>query len=464
MPSTLVFLAMNRLGFTLLPVAFALGTTCGPAARAAAGQIVVPAPAHDRIATTQLRVAPDRAGWTYQPGEPVTFRVSAWWDQQPLDGVPITYRVGPEMMEGPEKKTIVPAEGLRISGGTLTTPGFLRCIVTAEIAGKTYRAVATAGFAPEAIEPTQKEPGDFDAFWNEQKAALAKLPIDARLTLQPDLCTANVEVFHVSLQNAAAGPSTNPTRFYGILCVPRGAGPYPALLNVPGAGVRPYKGQIELAEKGLITLQVGIHGIPVNLPQELYDSLGTGALAGYNTFNLELKDRYYYRRVYLGCLRGNDFLTSLPKWDQKNLVVMGGSQGGQLSIVTAALDPRVTALAANYPAYSDVTGYLNGRAGGWPHMMRPDASGQASPHATEAKIATTAYYDVVNFARRLKVPGFYSWGYNDEICPVTSLYSAYNVIKAPKKLLLALELGHQTGPEQYERIVSWVLDQVKEKK
>ena len=48
--------------------------------------------------------------------------------------------------------------------------------------------------------------------------------------------------------------------------------------------------------------------------------------------------------VYDG-LRANDFLVSLSKWDGRNLVVTGGSQGGALTITTAGLDPRVTALA-----------------------------------------------------------------------------------------------------------------------
>ena len=85
-----------------------------------------------------------------------------------------------------------------------------------------------------------------------------------------------------------------------------------------------------MAGRGIITLQVGIHGIPVTMEQSVYDSLGAGALANYNTFGLDNRDRYYYRRVYLGCVRANDFLTSHPKWDGATLVVTGGSQGGAL--------------------------------------------------------------------------------------------------------------------------------------
>jgi len=101
---------------------------------------------------------------------------------------------------------------------------------------------------------------------------------------------------------------------------------------------------------------------------------------------------------------------------------------------------------------------LHGRAGGWPHPFQPDpASGKPSAQTTPAKITTSAYYDTVNFARRLKVPGFYTWGYNDDVCPPTSTYAAFNVITAPKELGLTLELAHSYTPEQYEAINAWVM-------
>lgn len=417
----------------------------------------VPAHAQARVATVKVMVTPDRAGWTYAPGEPVRFKIAVTADGQPLTGVPVSYKVGPEMLPVEEKTVEHPAGGLVIEGGTLDVPGFIRCVATVQVGGRSYRGVGTAGFAPEKIQPTQHEPEDFDAFWAAAKSDLANAPLEATRTLIPEACTDRIDVYHVSIRTV--GPIDwrgVGARVYGILCVPKAPGKYPAILNVPGAGVRPYTGLKELAARGAITLQIGIHGIPVNLPQEVYDQLGRGALSGYPLFNLDNPATYYYRRVYLSCLRANDYLVSLPEFDGENLLVTGGSQGGQLSIVTAALDPRVKALAAFYPAYSDVTGYLHGRAGGWPHMMNRTPDGRPTTHATEEKIATTGYYDVVNFARRLKVPGFYTWGYNDETCPPTSMYAAYNLITAPKELLLALETGHGTIPEQTVIMHDWI--------
>lgn len=408
--------------------------------------------AQDRAGAIQVRVTTDRADWTYKPGQPVKFHIAAMQDGHPVANAKVTYRIGPEMMPPRIEQTVaLDSGGVTVDGGTMNEPGFLRCIAMIERNDRTYRGLATAGFAMEAIQPTVEDPPDFDGFWEAGKRSLAKIPIDARLTLLPDYSSANVNCYHVNLQNIGMG--NEPSRLYGILCEPKAEGKYPALLHVPGAGVRPYRGAVELAEKGIITFQIGIHGVPVTMEPGVYDNLRLGALAGYQLFGMESRDRYYYKRVYLGCVRANDFLVGLPKWDGKNLAVTGGSQGGALSIVTAALDPRVKGLAALYPALSDTTGYLKNRAGGWPHMFRAEGAGS---HRTADKIETLKYYDVVNFARRVRAPGFYTWGFNDETCPPTSMYSAYNVIPGGKRLLLALETGHFTVPEQTERVNRWL--------
>lgn len=413
----------------------------------------VPPQATFRVAAVQLRVSPDHRDWTYKLGEPARFRIVLWADNEPLADVPITYSVGPENMPAETKTATVPLDGLVIDGGTMQTGGFLRLQASAEVAGHTYKGAATAAFAPETIRPTQTEPADFDAFWNAGKAELAKVPMEPRVTLIPDACTGSVNVYHVSLRTIGQAWQ-GPAHVYGILCVPKAPGKYPAILRVPGAGVRPYFGDIPMAERGAITFEIGVHGIPVNMAKQVYDDLLAGALNEYWMFNMDDREKFYYHRVYLSCLRANDFLTSLPEWDGKNLVVAGASQGGQLSIVTAALDPRVTGLAVTHPAFCDVSGPLHGRAGGWPHPFRKDWFGEKN--ATPAKIATVTYYDTVNFAKRLKVPGYYNWGYNDDTCPPTSTYSAYNVITAPKELGVTLELAHSYTTEQYDAISAWI--------
>lgn len=416
---------------------------------------IFPLKAQENLGTFQIRVSPDRDNWTYEINEKAKFFVSVTLNNRQVSGLPVKYSCGMEQMPPEFERTFTTtSDSFTIDAGTLKEPGFLRCVVTMEKDGKTYRGLATAGFAPNSIKPTTTDPNDFDEFWNKNKKEVEKIPLEPKMELLPAYGTSKVDVYHVSFQNVGTGYSKI-SRIYGILAIPKTVDPkqkFPAILRVPGAGVRPYKGQISLAEKGFITLEIGIHGIPVILDQQVYDDLRAGSLNRYMLYNLDNRDTYYYKRVFLGCLRANDFLTQLPQYDGKNLAVIGGSQGGALSIMTAALDSRVKVLAASYPALADMTGYLHNRAGGWFHAFKD------SEFQIKEKIETSKYYDTVNFARRLKVPGIYSFGYNDEVCPPTSMFAAYNTISAPKNLLLGLEMGHGNSPEQTERLDGFITD------
>lgn len=410
-------------------------------------------PAQSRV---EVIVTPEETNWTYDTGERADFEVKVLRDGQLVPDVEIRYKIGPEQMPPEKEGAMRLAKGAdELKGIRLRQSGFVRCEVSVDVDGKTYRGWGTAGYKPETIQPVVQMPADFDDFWAQAKAELAEVPMDAQLTLLPDQCTPKINVYHLRLSSWTQPNWRNqPSHFYGILSVPKAPGKYPALLNVPGAGVRPYYAD-KRAEEGFITLSVGIHGIPVNLDPILYNDLANGALNGYPTAGLDDRDRYYYKRVYLGCVRAIDFLFSLPEFDGENLAVNGGSQGGALSIITTGLDPRVKYLAAFYPALCDLTGYLEGRAGGWPHMFK-NYDAETHPKWTEV----APYYDVVNFARRVRVPGWYSWGYNDNVCPPTSMYAAYNVIEAPKELHLFLETGHWTFPEQREQATQWLFDQL----
>lgn len=400
----------------------------------------------------QVIVTPDKADWTYERGEQAQFRIMVLKNNVPLDGIDVKYRINPEKMEAWEEETVTLKKGAAtIKAKRFNEPGFLRCHASVEVDGKTYSSYATAGFSPEQIEPTTTLPSDFEQFWEEAKSELDKVPVKPVLTRMPERCTDKVDVYHVSIDNIKG-------KIYGILCKPKAEGKYPAILHVPGAGIRPYYGDPWSAEKGIITFQIGIHGIPVNLDPSVYDNLRAGALNGYQTANLDDKDNYYYKRVYLGCVRAVDFIESLDYFNGRDIAVTGGSQGGALSIITAALDSRIDYLAAFYPALSDLTGYLHGRAGGWPHMFRDSFTNKPE------KVETSKYYDVANFARFVKVPGWYSWGYNDNVCPPTSMHAAYNVIPGPKELHLFPETQHWTFPEQQEQRNNWLFKNLLEQK
>ena len=400
----------------------------------------------------KLIVSPDHASWEYKAGEPVVFTITAMLFNVPIKNARLSWQVGPERMNPMQAATDVAADGkLTLKGFTLKNPGFLRCVVTTEVEGITYRGLATAGFDAGQLQPTVQKPDDFNAFWDSGKAALARVPLDTKMTLLPDRSSSLTDVYQVNVQGYER------SRIYGILCIPKKPGKYPALLEVPGAGIRPYSPDLEMADRGIIVLTIGIHGIPVIMDPSVYTNLSEGALKNYPFFNSNNRDRFYYRRVYLNCIRANDLLTSLPQYDGSRLAVTGSSQGGALSIVTASMDKRVKWLAAVHPALSDLTGYLNGRAGGWPHFY---AGSNLSLFNTPDVQKTLPYYDVVNFARTLQTEGLYSWGFNDETCPPTSMYAAYNVIQGSKSLMKFTDTGHWLYAAQRQKLNQWLADKL----
>ena len=149
----------------------------------------------------------------------------------------------------------------------------------------------------------------------------------------------------------------------------------------------------------------------------------------------------------------------MEEYDGKNFISFGGSQGGFLAIATAALDNRVSKVVAFHPAISDLTGYFHNRVGGWPHYFAPKFNGV---YNTKVAKETVAYFDTVNFAKRVSVAGFYSFGYNDVTCPPTTCFAVINSINAPKTLFLTPITGHWRIPEMMTNSSNWVIEQIEQ--
>ena len=387
-----------------------------------------------------VSVTPDHQDWNYKVGEKASFVVNVRKSGTLLNQVKVDYEAGSVMYPN-TKKTLVLKDGTMKWSGEMKTPGFYRLKVVAHVDGKDYEGLCTAAFSPEKIEPYAQEPKDFDDFWKKALDEARQIDLNPTKVLLPERCTKDVNVYEVSYHNNRWG-----SKMYGILSIPVKPGKYPALLRVPGAGVRPYSGDTYTAPGKCIVLEIGIHGVPVTMEQKVYDDLANAALNGYWDTNLENPDRNAYKRVVTGAVKGVDMIASLDEWDGKTVGVTGSSQGGFLSLAVAALDKRVTFLAAVHDAMCDYEAELHGVAGGWPHYFY-----HAKMNAiTKARLEGARYYDGVNFARRITVPGWYSFGYNDEVVPPTSAYGLYNTIKAPKILSLYQMTGHFWYQEQWD--------------
>jgi cephalosporin-C deacetylase len=400
------------------------------------------------IGVIKVIVSPDHKDWVYKLNEKAKFSVQVLRYGNPVDNVSVDYAAGPESIPDVIKKGVVLKNGKTELTGSMKIPGFYRVTVWADVEGKRYEGMGTAAFEPEEIQPVVKEPADFDSFWQNAIAQARKIDLQPMMTLVPERCTSDANVYHINFQNEKPG-----SRIYGMLAIPKKPGKYPALLKVPGGGVYKYGGDPRMAANGVVTLEIGIHGIPVNLDPQVYVDLSNAALSNYYSIRMDDRDGSYFMRVSLGCVKAVDFIFTLPEFNGTDLAVTGQSQGGMLSIVTAALDRRIKYLAPIYPGGCDNLRFL-------PVSVTGNSSDKTRGPSAEISKAVS-YYDVVNFARRLTIPGYYSWGYNDVVCHPTSMYAAYNIITAPKELHIFQETGHWTFPEEIENVNKWLIRQIK---
>ena len=407
-----------------------------------------------RKAYVETIAIPNHADSYYLPGENATLEIIVREGGNPLNGTKVYYKTGKEMLLPAAMDSTVFTNGKAvISMGTMQEPGFLACQYEFSVAGKKYGDLVKLAFAPERIKAYTEMPKDFEKFWQKALKEVRKVPFEVEYTDIPDASDKQLETKLIRLHVG------KDKWIQGYLTRPLDGKKHPVVLVPPGAGSTKIGPSDYFPKHGCIYLKIEIHDNNQLLPDDEYNE-ARKRVDGYMRLGMESKDTYYYKDVYAGCARAVDFLCSLPDWDGKNVIVTGGSQGGALTIVTSALNEKVTLCAPFYPALCDLTGFLHQRAGGWPKFFSGYyADGQINIPQDQA-VKTLQYFDVVNFARILNVPTFVSWGYNDDTCSPTSVWAAYNEITAPKQCDITPTSGHWRFPSSQEKCLKWMMEHI----
>ena len=401
---------------------------------------------------------PSSTNWLYKLNEEAKITVSLYEYGILQDNAKISYSIGPELMPSDKTGTATLKNGKAvISLGTMSKPGFKDCQLKVELNGEEYQHHIKVGFEPEKLTPYTQFPEDFVSFWQKAKEEASECPMQVSRVFVPEYSNDKVDCYLVKLQAYQKGSFV-----YGYLTIPKKQGKYPVVFSPPGAGIKPMNPlkDIFYAENGVIRFDMEIHGIRPNLDAETYQEISQAFGSGNNSYlvnGLDNRDSYYMKKVYLSCVRALDYLTTLPEWDGVNLIAQGGSQGGALALVTTALDARVTACAASHPALSDMAGYKANRAGGYPDLFTK-FEGMDTPE----KLKTLQYYDVVNFARLIKVPVFMTWGFNDDVCPPTTSYIVYNTLKSEKEALITPVNEHWISLTTRHQILDWIKENLRQ--
>lgn len=277
-----------------------------------------------------------------------------------------------------------------------------------------------AAVAPTKIPLSTPRPADFDAFWDGKLAAQAKVPINAVLApVDTDVPGVTMSVFTLDALGSHA---------HGYVAKPAREGKFPAIIQLQYAGVYALNAHAdaERAAGGWLVLNVDSHD---KQPSDPSGSIPQGYQAVGNTD----RERSYFLNMYLRDSRALDYLLTRPDWDGKTVVLMGGSMGGQQSIVLAGLRPdKITAALVCVPAGADSNGNLHGRKAGYPFWPSED------PEAMQ----TGLYFDTVNFASRIQAPVMAGMGFIDTVSPPAGVWTMLNQIPVPKEPLPLIDSEH----------------------
>ncbi len=382
------------------------------------------------FAADPVRVRATRESAVYQIGETVEFKVTG-------AGENMTYSVA----DGNEKSQFIPLTGDTVTVKT-KKPGFIRVTVDTGVKdskGKKVFSVGAAAVEPENIRAVPKRPADFDQFWDEELRKMRQHPLEVvRETPIPEEIMAkrpngkNMLGYEIEVKRG----DISVTGFFFVL---KDAKPksLPAVLTFNGASqvTAHFVWGSGMAANFGMAFNTNFHAFPNLIERDKKaEAPYRKKVAGYMIKKADDRDAYAMRKIFLRTALAADYIMSRPEFNGKHLGAIGSSLGGCQAFVCAALVPEVIYCVSNATAMCDHWGTDAGRLAGWPHIL----------NRTKKLPETMAYFDLVNFAPRIKCFTEMSVGFIDSTCPPESTYAAFNALTCEKKMNHTVSGAH--GP------------------
>jgi len=290
-------------------------------------------------------------------------------------------------------------------------------------------------------------PSDFDSFWD--KSLIEIRLIDPKVEIiAAEFQAPNVECFHLFFTGVGGArvhakllrPANTQSLHPGVLLFhgyTGDSGDWFDKLGYVAAGFTvaalDCRGQAGLSEDGSQVSGNTLHG---HIIRGLDDALRGSP------------EKMLFRQIFLDTAQLARIVMEMPEVDANRVGVMGGSQGGALTIACAALEPRIKLAAPLYPFLSD---YIRV----WEMDHAKDAYKELQEyfrhsdpmHKLEATIfEKLGYIDIQFLAPRIKAEVLWGIGLMDTICPPSTQFAVYNKIASPKKMAIYPDFGHESLP------------------
>lgn len=178
-----------------------------------------------------------------------------------------------------------------------------------------------------------------------------------------------------------------------------------------------------------------------------------GMTKGWITQGILDKDTCYYKAVAVDALKAVEWAATQPEVNASKIVVAGDSQGGGISLLTAALSDTPSVVVANIPNMCHMDfGLLNSTGS----LTEVGEFVDRFPEHTEAVLATLRYFDMIHLADRIDIPVMMSVGLKDTVCMPETVFAAYNRLTSEKILNIYPFTGHAVSAYQKRQVFDFL--------
>ncbi len=284
----------------------------------------------------------------------------------------------------------------------------------------------------ERFTPSVEKPSDFDAFWDGVLTELDAVP--AAPTLDPNPLRSTEFSTCYSLYLTSIGPY----RLYAYYNVPRGDGPFPAILHTPAYASVVTQTPFE-ERQHYVSMALCARG------QRLSDKPFAASYPGLAIVGIEEPATYIYRGIVADTVRAIDFLLGRREVNARKITLVGGDT----ALFGAALRPRVSAVICADPAFYAVPD-LAPRTSAYPQEEWNEYR-RTYPTKAPAMLRTLSYFDPLFFAPRIKADVRMSVG------PPSALFNRVTAEPLARAIAGKVDVDERTGYGylDYRRMIAW---------
>ncbi len=395
----------------------------------------------------EMKVDLDKTNATYGLNESVTIRTTFFNNSFDTLAATLNWLLKPEFLapiDSFEQAIVVPV------GTTKTFSRSFNCTreglyqLSTQVLQNQTRLLETEnvlGYAMQKVRTKLTARSDFQNFWLRTRQQLSMIPLQMKIGRIDSLETPLSRVFKVRLLSFDNG------YIFGTYIVPRKIGKFPVILEIQNFA----KPSAWLTQP--VNPNFAIFSLCLRNPEHA-TNVQNPDLAEYLLWNVDNKEKYFFRGVIMDAMRAVDFLISRPEIDTTRLAIVGESLSAAVAFAVAALDARVKLVAIDVPlltAFETATKYVV-----YPYhdIIQYVVD---NPQQKKDTFDTLSYFDLINFAGLLRCPVLLGIGLKDTISPPLTSFLLYNYIRTEKNYRIYPTGGHEDTPgKHWKTKVNWL--------